>query len=224
MVLAATVAVDVKNAVTNLPMPEMPTDNPEGKELPVHRIYRMPGHLIRRLHQIAVALFTEATKEIGVTPIQYAALAVAESYPGIDQRRLANLIAFDRSTIGDVVQRLEQRGWLRREGGSSDRRTKSVFLTAEGRAVLKRLDEVVLQSQLKILAPLSDGEQAILDVPPGQTRTFEQRNQPLSAAHSRRLCRARSNAALSADDIRLSGAVRRNRARCVFLPPLSDKC
>lgn len=162
MVLAATVAVDVKNAVTNLPMPEMPTDNPEGKELPVHRIYRMPGHLIRRLHQIAVALFTEATKEIGVTPIQYAALAVAESYPGIDQRRLANLIAFDRSTIGDVVQRLEQRGWLRREGGSSDRRTKSVFLTAEGRAVLKRLDEVVLQSQLKILAPLSDGEQAIL--------------------------------------------------------------
>jgi DNA-binding MarR family transcriptional regulator len=131
-------------------------------ELPVHRIYQMPGHLIRRLHQVSVALFTESTRDFGVTPVQYAALAVAESYPGIDQRRLANVIAFDSSTTGNVVQRLEQRGWLRRENGSADRRTKSVFITAAGSEVLKKLDRLVLESQLKILAPLSDGEQAIL--------------------------------------------------------------
>lgn len=134
----------------------------ETDELPVHRIYRMPGHLIRRLHQIAVALFTDATREFGVTPVQYASLAVAESYPGIEQHRLANVIAFDRSTIGDVVHRLEQRGWLRREGGSADRRTKNIYLTPAGRDVLHRLDDRVLQSQLRVLAPLSDGEQAIL--------------------------------------------------------------
>lgn len=131
-------------------------------DLPVHRIYRMPGHLVRRLHQISVALFTEATKEFGLTPIQYAALAVAESYPGIDQRRLANVIAFDRSTIGDVVRRLEQRGWLRREDGSEDRRTKKVYLTPTGREVLTKMDGLVLDSQVRILEPLSDGEQAIL--------------------------------------------------------------
>ena len=144
------------------PEPENALPESEAEELPVHRIYQMPGHLIRRLHQIAVALFTESTKEFAVTPVQYASLAVAESYPGIDQRRLANVIAFDRSTIGDVVQRLEQRGWLRRESGNADRRTKSVFITSEGSEVLNKLDEVVLESQLRILAPLSDGEQAIL--------------------------------------------------------------
>jgi DNA-binding MarR family transcriptional regulator len=133
----------------------------ESEKLPVHRIYQMPGHLVRRLHQIAVALFTEHTKEFGVTPVQYASLAVAESYPGIDQRRLANAIAFDRSTIGDVVQRLDQRGWLRRENGNEDRRTKSVFITDSGREVLKQLDESVADSQAKILAPLSEGERAI---------------------------------------------------------------
>ncbi len=121
----------------------------------------MPGHLVRRLHQISVALFTEKTSEFNVTPVQYASLAVAESYPGIDQRRLASVIAFDRSTIGDVVQRLDQRGWLRRESGKEDRRTKRVFITDTGRAVIKQLDERVADSQTSILAPLSDGERAI---------------------------------------------------------------
>lgn len=143
-----------------------PTLGPAGSEepdrLPVHRIYQMPGHLVRRLHQIAVALFTESTKDFGVTPVQYASLAVAESYPGIDQRRLANVIAFDRSTIGDVVQRLDQRGWLRRENGNEDRRTKRVFITEQGREVLNQLDPLVAESQTQILAPLSEGERAIL--------------------------------------------------------------
>jgi len=138
------------------------TDSDEPEQSPVHRIYQMPGHLVRRLHQIAVALFTECTRDFNVTPVQYAALAVAESYPGIDQRRLANVIAFDRSTIGDVVQRLDQRGWLRRENGSEDRRTKQVFITDAGREVLKQLDQFVAESQARILAPLSEGERTIL--------------------------------------------------------------
>ncbi|HKR87363.1 MAG TPA: MarR family transcriptional regulator [Phenylobacterium sp.] len=120
----------------------------------------MPGHLIRRLHQIGVAIFMESTKDIGLTPIQYATLTVADSYPGIDQRRLSELVAFDRSTIGDVIHRLEQRGLLARVSGV-DRRTKNVSLTPEGGKVLAAMDDLVFQSQLRILAPLSDGEQLI---------------------------------------------------------------
>ena len=127
----------------------------------LHRIFGMPGHLIRRLHQIAVAKFMEATKEIGLTPVQYATLTVADSYPGIDQRSLAELVAFDRSTIGDVVLRLEQRGLLTRASGA-DRRTKSVSLTPEGERVLEAMDDLVFESQMQILEPLSDGEQLIL--------------------------------------------------------------
>jgi DNA-binding MarR family transcriptional regulator len=145
-------------------MPRKPEQNPdathEGPQT-LHRIYGMPGHLIRRAQQNSVAIFMDSTKEYGLTPVQYATLTVADSNPRIDQRTLASMVAFDRSTIGDVVQRLEQRGLLRRENGT-DRRTKLVSITPAGEDVLNAMDQLVMESQVKILQPLSDGEQVIL--------------------------------------------------------------
>lgn len=129
--------------------------------LDVHGIGDMPGHLIRRLHQIAVARFTEATGS-GLTPIQFAILTAANRFPGVDQQSLARLVAFDRSTIADVVQRLEGRDLLRREASDTDRRAKKVFITPAGSALLAAMDPLVVQAQREILAPLSEGEQAIL--------------------------------------------------------------
>jgi DNA-binding MarR family transcriptional regulator len=121
----------------------------------------MPGHLIRRAQQTAVAIFVDCTKGCRLTPVQYAAMTVAESYPGIDQRTLAGMVAFDPATIGDVVRRLEQRGLLHRQNGS-DRRTMRVSLTRAGEKILRKMDKLVLKSQVEILKPLSDGEQIIL--------------------------------------------------------------
>jgi MarR family transcriptional regulator, lower aerobic nicotinate degradation pathway regulator len=77
-------------------------------------IYSRPGHLIRRLQQIAVAIFMEETAEFDVTPVQYSALLAVRNHPGIDQTSLMKTIAFDRSTIGDVVKRLENKRLIRR--------------------------------------------------------------------------------------------------------------
>ena len=49
----------------------------------------LPGHYIRRLHQIAVAIFLQETQAHGLTPVQYAALQSVANTPGIDQRTLA---------------------------------------------------------------------------------------------------------------------------------------
>src|ERR1700733_9549250 len=91
----------------------------------------MPGHLIRRLHQISFALFVDQAKALGnvafdITPVQYAALAAIANHPGIDQTALSNVIAFDRTTIGDVVGRLEKKKLVKRKSGTVDRRTTSL--------------------------------------------------------------------------------------------------
>ena len=72
----------------------------------------MPGHLARRFQQIAVAVFLAEVEEAGydLTPVQYAALAAVSTNPGIDQVTLAGLIAYDRTTITGVVDRLVQKG------------------------------------------------------------------------------------------------------------------
>ena len=76
-----------------------------------------PGHLARRFQQISVAVFHAAVEEAGydLTPVQYAALTEIATQPGIDQATLAGLIAFDRTTITGVVDRLVQKGLLVRQ-------------------------------------------------------------------------------------------------------------
>ena len=83
-----------------------------------------PGYHIRRLQQIAVAVFMEETEEFGVTPVQYAALSAVLRQPGIDQRTLARNIGFDTSTIGSVIDRLEARGLMLRNANPTDRRVR----------------------------------------------------------------------------------------------------
>ena len=121
-------------------------------------IYSRPGHLIRRLQQIAVAIFMEETAEFDVTPVQYSALLAVRNHPGIDQTSLMKIIAFDRSTIGDVVQRLENKSLIRRTVNDADRRTRTLYITPSGRQLLSKAKKAVDAAQDKIVAPLTREE------------------------------------------------------------------
>jgi DNA-binding MarR family transcriptional regulator len=118
-------------------------------------IYRQPGHLIRRAHQIATAVFAIETKAFDLTAVQFSALVVIREHPGTDATRVSDLIYFDRSTIGNVLDRLEKKGLIRREAGVEDRRTKRLFLTARGRGVLRKVIAKAPSVAAGILAPLS---------------------------------------------------------------------
>lgn len=123
-----------------------------------HPFLHMPGHLIRRLQQISFALFIAQAKDFDLTPVQFAALSAVAAHPRLDQTALCNIIAFDRSTIGDVVGRLERKGLIRRLSGTIDRRTKSLSITPAGRVLLRRIAPAVEATQRLILAPLTARE------------------------------------------------------------------
>lgn len=118
----------------------------------------MPGHHIRRLQQIAVAIFLQETEPSGITPVQFAVLQTAAHHPGIDQRRLAGAVGLDTSTIAGVVDRLEARGLLVRQTSPEDRRVRLLHPTEEGRQLLAAAVPSVLRAQERILAPLSRKE------------------------------------------------------------------
>lgn len=121
-----------------------------------------PGHLIRRAHQRAVALFMEETAEFGLTPVQFAILNALIDSPGSDQVSLAARVAFDPATSGSVISRLEAKGLVRREGDAVDKRRKLLWVTAEGARVAQRMKRAVTRAQSRILTPLSDAESAQL--------------------------------------------------------------
>ena len=123
-----------------------------------HPIYSRPGHLIRRLQQIAVAVFMNETKRFDITPVQYSALLAVEMNPGIDQKTLANIVAIDRSTVANVVGRLENKKWIKRV---VDHRSKRLTITSAGGKVLRSIDSAVDHVQELVLAPLSRSERSV---------------------------------------------------------------
>ncbi len=120
----------------------------------------MPGHLVRRVQQISVAIFAEEMANAGVdlTPVQFAALVAIGETPLIDQATLAGAIAYDRVTIGGVVDRLTEKGLVARRISRTDRRARELELTEAGRAVLDIAVPLVNAVQVEILAPLDPEE------------------------------------------------------------------
>ncbi len=82
----------------------------------------------------------EETKAFDMTPVQYSAILAVQIHPGIDQTNLCNLIAFDRSTIGDVVARLERKKLIKRQTGFADKRSKLLYITKIGHQLIKNID------------------------------------------------------------------------------------
>ncbi|MEZ5751674.1 MAG: MarR family transcriptional regulator [Paracoccaceae bacterium] len=122
----------------------------------------MPGHLIRRMNQISTQVFSARAREAGfdLTPVQFAAMDAIRVNPGIDQAGVATLIAYDRATIGGVIDRLVGKGLIAREISQRDRRARDLRLTPEGEALFVRLLPLVKALQAEILHPLTEDERA----------------------------------------------------------------
>ncbi len=125
---------------------------------PAFVIHDQPGHLIRRAQQIAVSLFLDETRDFGVTPVQFGVLQTLIDAPGLDQATLAARVGIDTATFASLSERLESRGYLRREACADDRRRKRLTITEAGRQIAEDMQSAVMAAQKRILAPLSAAE------------------------------------------------------------------
>jgi len=125
----------------------------------LEKFYSRPGHLIRRLNQISMALFGEETSALDLTSVQYAALNMVHELPGIDQVSLSDMIAFDKTTIVKVLDRLVEKGLITRTRSETDRRVNHLHATPKGSQLLKEVHPMLDRSDKRILAPLSPAEQ-----------------------------------------------------------------
>jgi MarR family transcriptional regulator, lower aerobic nicotinate degradation pathway regulator len=121
-------------------------------------LYKRPGFLMRRAHQIAVSIFMDETAPTGVTTTQYGLMYILRARPGLDQISLAKLIGLDRSTTGLVLGKLERSGLVVRQPSAHDRRRKELALTPQGETLLVSLAEPVQRAQAKAMEPFTEAE------------------------------------------------------------------
>lgn len=128
----------------------------------IDAVYAAPGYLFRRMQQIAVSIFMEECKAFDLTPVQYAALIAIHTHPGIDATRLSAVIAFDRSTLGSVIERLQAKDFVERKPAPEDKRIKLLYLTKAGAATLREIIPAVERAQARMLEPLKPTERKAL--------------------------------------------------------------
>ncbi|AWM05060.2 MarR family winged helix-turn-helix transcriptional regulator [Bradyrhizobium symbiodeficiens] len=128
----------------------------------IDAVYAAPGYLFRRMQQIAVSIFMEECKAFDLTPVQYAALIAIHTHPGIDATRLSAVIAFDRSTLGSVIERLQAKDYVERKPAPEDKRIKLLHLTRSGAAILREIIPAVERAQARMLEPLKPADRKTL--------------------------------------------------------------
>lgn len=113
-----------------------------------------PGFLIRRLHQIHVALFVEECGSEKITPVQYSILSALDQMGNVEQIALSRAVGLDTTNVADVLARLERQRMVRRRFSPRDKRRKVVTLTQAGRAALRRIDAGAARAHERTLAAL----------------------------------------------------------------------
>jgi DNA-binding MarR family transcriptional regulator len=121
-------------------------------------LWSRPGYLIRRVHQIQVALFLEECRASRLTPVQYGVLTALSIRGELDQRSLAEELGLDRTTAADVLSRLQARRLVTRKPSPRDRRARLARVTARGRALMADTFAAMQRSQDRLCAPLSQKE------------------------------------------------------------------
>lgn len=124
-------------------------------------LWARPGFLVRRLHQISVAIFLDEMAALELTPVQYGALMIVAAKPNIDQSTLAAELGVDRANAGDVLARMSKAGYVTRTPSANDRRFIQIKLTAEGTALLRKASARARKVQDRLLKPLAPSDRGV---------------------------------------------------------------
>ena len=123
---------------------------------------RAPAYLIRRLHMICTAMVAEEFEDEDMPVSQWAVLTIIENHPEIDQSRLAEVISFDKTNTGRLVDQLEAKGLVERRPNDSDRRVWMLRCTPLGQKIRKRLRPRSLATQERLLSCLEPADRELL--------------------------------------------------------------
>lgn len=130
--------------------------------MPLTKANSLPGNLLRRCHQISVAIFLRKCEEYNLTQLQYVILSALDEKGPLDQITLGGYTALDRNTVAVVVRKLEERGLVNRQRNPEDRRSMVVTLTDVGERLRLDAETAVIAAQDEILAPLDAAERETL--------------------------------------------------------------
>lgn len=111
------------------------------------------------VHEVAHLLRTHIDRRVepyNLTRAKWLALGVLDRRDGITQTELADYLELDKSTIGRLLDRLEERGFIRRAKDPNDKRVFRIFIAKTAYPVLTELEQVADVVRAQALSNISE--------------------------------------------------------------------
>jgi MarR family transcriptional regulator, transcriptional regulator for hemolysin len=111
------------------------------------------GFLIHDVSRLRRTAFDQRMKPHGITRSQWWVLTGVSRHPdsGITQTELAHVLDMGKVALGGLIDRLEERGFVKRQSDSEDRRVNRVHLTPKGQSVLDKMAHVGMEMNAKVM-------------------------------------------------------------------------
>ena len=120
------------------------------------------GYHLRRVQAAVFADFMGTMAEDGITPGQFGVLTLIAGNPGLSQSALARVLGIERSIMVAVIDRLEARRLVLRDQSAADRRSYSLALSKQGKALLDKVTPKVRRHERRVAAGLDARDLAAL--------------------------------------------------------------
>jgi DNA-binding MarR family transcriptional regulator len=117
------------------------------------------GFILNDVARLMRTVFDRRVKRLGFTRSQWWVLNHLFRNDGATQSELADILEVKKATLGRLLDRMEQKGWIRREGDAGDRRAKRVFLTEEVDPAIKTMRAAAAEVRRDALAGLAAAQQ-----------------------------------------------------------------
>jgi DNA-binding MarR family transcriptional regulator len=118
------------------------------------------GFLVRLLDTRVLTLYEQLTGQNDITPRQFGVLLTLHQRGTLTLTELAKHIRVDRSTLGEMINRMTERALVARRGSGNDRRSAELSITSGGQAALLRVVKGAARLQSALLAPLAAQDRA----------------------------------------------------------------
>lgn len=137
---------------------ENKTDKSQSDEPEFGQLDGIVGFHIRLAHGAVYRHFSDTFAELGLTQKQVSVLWLVGENPGVSQIELGSRLRMDRATTMTIVNRLQSRGYLRREKSASDGRKQALHLTSEGEAALEQAKSCIAEHEAWLKSRFTDEE------------------------------------------------------------------
>lgn len=123
------------------------------------------GYLIHDVSRLRRVFYDQQSRHLGITRAQWWVLFNLSRHDGepLNQNELAQMVELGSAALGELIQRLEKSGFVKRLTDPRDRRVKRVVIAARGREVLEHMKLVARENNSAIMAGISSDEQLILN-------------------------------------------------------------